>query len=80
MRLAVFLIVFQCLFSLALAINCGSQLNSIYRIYEYEYMKNPICELRINMSEIVILVVGHQLKQLKKQPEKKFRLERDSNP
>ena len=32
------------------------------------------------MSEIVILVVGHQLKQLKKQPEKKFRLERDSNP
>ena len=32
------------------------------------------------MSEIVILAVCFQLKQLKKQPEKKFRLERDSNP
>ena len=39
-----------------------------------------MCELRINMSEIMILAVCFQLKQLKKQPEKKFRLERDSNP
>ena len=32
------------------------------------------------MSEIVILAVCFQLKQLKKQPEKKIRLKRDSNP
>ena len=32
------------------------------------------------MSEIMILAVCFQLKQLKKQPEKKMRLERDSNP
>ena len=37
-----------------------------------------MCELRINMSKIVILAVCFQLKQSKKQPEKKFRLERDS--
>ena len=36
--------------------------------------------MRINMSEIVILAVCFQLKQLKKQPEKIIRLERDSNP
>ena len=36
-------------------------------IWIYE---NHICELRINMSEIVILAVCFQLKQLKKQPEK----------
>ena len=30
------------------------------------------------MSEIVIFAVCFQLKQLKKQPEKKFKLERDS--
>ena len=30
------------------------------------------------MNEIVILPVCFQLKQLKKQPQKKFRLERDS--
>ena len=41
-------------------------------IYEYH-----ICELRINMSKIVILAVCFQLKQLKKHPEK-IRLERDS--
>ena len=34
----------------------------------------------LKISEIVILTVCFQLKQLKKQPEKKFRLERDSNP
>ena len=39
-----------------------------------------MCELRINMSETVIRAVCFQLKQLKKQPEKKFRLERDTNP
>ena len=50
-----------------------------YSFFEYEYMK-IICELRIKTSEIVILAVCFQLKQLKKQPEKKFRLERDSNP
>ena len=33
-------------------------------------MKNHICEVRINMSEIVILAVCFQLKQLKKQPKK----------
>ena len=32
------------------------------------------------MSEIMILAVYFELKQLKKQPEKKFRLEWDSNP
>ena len=32
--------------------------------------ENDICKLRINMSEIVILAVCFQLKQLKKQPEK----------
>ena len=32
------------------------------------------------MSETVILAVCFQLKQLKKQPEKNFRHERDSNP
>ena len=43
--------------------------------------ENHICELRINMSGIVILAVCFQFKQLKKQPEKKkkFRLERESN-
>ena len=33
----------------------------IVNIHEYEYMKNHICELRINMSEIVILAVCFQL-------------------
>ena len=32
--------------------------------------KNHVCELQINMSEIVILTVCFQLKQLKKQPKK----------
>ena len=31
-----------------------------------------ICELRINMGEIMILAVCFQLKQLKKQPEKNY--------
>ena len=38
-----------------------------------------MCELLINRSEIEILAVYFQLKQLKKQP-KKIKIERDSNP
>ena len=34
-----------------------------------------MCELRLNMSGIVILAVRFQLKQLKKQPKKEIRLE-----
>ena len=41
----------------------------IVNIHVWIY-ENHICELRINMSEIVILAVCFQLKQLKKQPEK----------
>ena len=32
--------------------------------------ENHICELRINMREIIVLAVCFQLKQLKKQPKK----------
>ena len=49
--------------------------------YEYEYMKIIYVKLRMKHGWNLILAVCFQLKQLKKQPEKKkFRLERDSNP
>ena len=47
-----------------------------------EYKKKGHCARlgkKKTLSEIMILAVCFQLKQLKKQPDKKFRLEQDSN-